>query len=317
MADPQNEFDSPWKQILEAYFPEFIAFFFPHIYPEIDWQRPPEFLDKELQQIAPAAELGVRLADKLVKLWRHDGEETWLLLHIEIQNQEDGQFAQRMFIYHYRIFDYYQRQVVSLAVLGDERATWRPGQYGYELFGCQLQFAFPVVKLVDYRSQWDALAYDRNPFATVVMAHLKTLDTNGDRRERKAWKIWLVKRLYDRGYSAMDVVNLTRFIDWLMTLPQELEALFWQDVLQFEEEKRMPYLMSLERMGEQRGEQRGAERERSLILRQLTRRVGELPDAIGGQITALSLEQLEGLGEALLDFSGLADLETWLAGLEP
>jgi predicted transposase/invertase (TIGR01784 family) len=54
---------------------------------------------------------------------------------------------------------------------------------------------------------------------------------------------------------------------------------------------------------------------RSLILRQLTRRVGELPQDVLERVETLSLEQLENLAEALLDFTSLADLQTWLAAL--
>lgn len=53
--------------------------------------------------------------------------------------------------------------------------------------------------------------------------------------------------------------------------------------------------------------------ERSLIFRQLNRQVGALPEAVQAQIAQLSIEKLESLGEALLDFSRLADLEQWLA----
>jgi len=59
--------------------------------------------------------------------------------------------------------------------------------------------------------------------------------------------------------------------------------------------------------------EQGIERgERSLVLRLLTRRVGELPEALRSPLDSLSLEQLEALGEALLDFSMIADLEHWL-----
>ncbi|QHG16873.1 DUF4351 domain-containing protein [Nostoc sp. ATCC 53789] len=69
--------------------------------------------------------------------------------------------------------------------------------------------------------------------------------------------------------------------------------------------------------GEQRGEQRGRKAEgQLLILRQLTRRVGELPQDMLNRIETLSLEQLENLGEALLDFQAIADLEAWFATLE-
>ncbi|WP_016950050.1 Rpn family recombination-promoting nuclease/putative transposase [Anabaena sp. PCC 7108] len=54
--------------------------------------------------------------------------------------------------------------------------------------------------------------------------------------------------------------------------------------------------------------------ERSLVLRQLNRRLGTIPDALLSQIQTLSVEQVEALGEALLDFSTLADLEGWLQG---
>jgi predicted transposase/invertase (TIGR01784 family) len=56
-----------------------------------------------------------------------------------------------------------------------------------------------------------------------------------------------------------------------------------------------------------------AEGERSLILRLLNRKVGEIPDAVLEAIDSLSISQLETLGEALLDFGSIADLESWLA----
>jgi predicted transposase YdaD len=54
------------------------------------------------------------------------------------------------------------------------------------------------------------------------------------------------------------------------------------------------------------------EGEQSLILRQLTRRVGDIAPAVRSQVQALSLAQLELLGEALLDFSEPGDLVKWL-----
>ena len=62
--------------------------------------------------------------------------------------------------------------------------------------------------------------------------------------------------------------------------------------------------------GRQEGRQEG---EVSVTLRQLNRRCGPLSDATTARIQALPLEQLESLAEALLDFSGPADLAAWLA----
>ncbi|MEH2139953.1 Rpn family recombination-promoting nuclease/putative transposase [Nostoc sp.] len=69
--------------------------------------------------------------------------------------------------------------------------------------------------------------------------------------------------------------------------------------------------------GEQRGREEGRKTEgQLLILRLLTRRVGELPQEVRSRIENLSLEQLENLGEALLDFQAIADLESWFSTLE-
>lgn len=125
------DFDSPWKAAIEQYFEEFVAFFFPRARAEIDWARGYEFLDRELQQVTRDAEIGRRLADKLVKLWLRDGEEVWMLAHIEVQGQYEPQFPRRLFVYNYRIYDRYRREVVTLTVLGDERG----GDRGSSLAG--------------------------------------------------------------------------------------------------------------------------------------------------------------------------------------
>ncbi|MEH2086983.1 Rpn family recombination-promoting nuclease/putative transposase [Nostoc sp.] len=58
------------------------------------------------------------------------------------------------------------------------------------------------------------------------------------------------------------------------------------------------------------------EGEKSLVLRLLAKRVGELPQEVRSQVESLSLEQLENLAEALLDFTSMADLDAWLAALK-
>lgn len=64
-SEMKSDYDSPWKVIIERYFPDFMAFFFPAAHADIDWQRGYTFLDQELQQITPDAEIGGRRVDKL------------------------------------------------------------------------------------------------------------------------------------------------------------------------------------------------------------------------------------------------------------
>lgn len=62
----------------------------------------------------------------------------------------------------------------------------------------------------------------------------------------------------------------------------------------------------------QEGIEQGIERSRSLVLRQLTKQVGTLPSEVRDRISQFSIDQIEALGEALLEFTTLADLEAWL-----
>jgi hypothetical protein len=100
-----TDFDSPWKEALEHYFPQFMSFFFPLAHADIDWARGYEFLDKELQQVVRDAELGRRLVDKLARVYARDGEEDWVLVHVEVQGQPEAAFAKRMYVYNYRLYD--------------------------------------------------------------------------------------------------------------------------------------------------------------------------------------------------------------------
>jgi hypothetical protein len=205
MTEQNDEFDSPWKDIVETYFQDFMQFFFPSIHDDIDWSRGYDFLDQELRQVVRDAELGKRLVDKLVKVWKISGEETWVLVHLEIQSQEESQFSTRIFVYYYRLRDRYNQKIVSLAILGDERESWRPQPFTEELWGCRVNFEFPIVKLLDYVSRWAELEESWNPFAIAVMAHLKTKETKRDAVARKEWKFRLTRRLYEQGYERQDI----------------------------------------------------------------------------------------------------------------
>ena len=52
---PATEMDSAWKEILDAYFQEFMTFFYPTLADAIDWSTPYDVMDKELQAITKDA----------------------------------------------------------------------------------------------------------------------------------------------------------------------------------------------------------------------------------------------------------------------
>jgi hypothetical protein len=316
MANTPDDYDSPWKTALVRYFPEFLAFYFPVAHQAIDWAQPHRFLEQELAQIVADAELGRRRVDGLVEVKLRDGSDQWVYIHVEIQGQKRSNFAERLFIYNYRLYDRYRRPVATLAVLTDSDPQWRPRGFSYELLGSQTSIEFATVKILDYAPQLETLLEDTNPFALVTVAHLLTQQTRKDLSGRYDAKWRLARLLYERDWDKQRILDLFGIIDWLMRLPPDLERQLWTSIQDLERNQAMPYVLRIERILRKEARQEGRqEGESTLIVRQLSKRFGSLSAGVVEQIRGLSAPQLEVLGEALLDFQSLADLDSWLASL--
>ena len=251
--------DSFWKEVLEKLFKEFLQFFFPKIHRDIDFGKGYQFLDKEFQQISRKANKGKKIVDKLVKVYLKNGREKWLLIHIEIQGQKDVSFAERMFTYYYRIFDKYKRDVVSLALLTDTNRLYRPQEYTREFkdWEFSLRFKFPLVKIIDYINYEFEKEYEKNVFAIVAHAFLKTMETEGDDSERFRWKRQFVLRLYDLGLAQETIYNLYQFIEWIMALSEPLEEKLLTELVKIEEKEKMGYITYAERKWKKEGKREG------------------------------------------------------------
>jgi len=239
------EFDSPWKEAIHLYFERFLEFFFPAIWADIDWRLGYTMLDKELNKLSARGALGSRTVDALVRVTRLAGEEEWVLIHLEVQSQVDPHFEARMAQYHCRIRDYYNRDVCTLAILGDEVPGWRPRFFRRDLWGCRLTLRFPVRKLLNFPKF--ARKHD-NPFSWLVASHRQAQMTRDDPQSRRTVKLRLVRGLYLAGLGRERIVEFFRFIDWLLKLPSEIEYSFQEDLASLEEEQQMVYITSVERI---------------------------------------------------------------------
>jgi hypothetical protein len=279
--------DSPWKQILRGYLPDAMDFFFPGISELIDWRYPPVFLDKELEQLNPDDKIGKRYADQLVEVRFKGGELKILLLHIEIQASKDKNFEERMLIYAIRIYSRFKQLPASLAILCDSNTDWRPNEWCLTSPSSSLDFRFTSVKLMDYEEQWDWLESSQNPFAVVVMAHLKAEELKRKAKERKNWKFLLVRGLYEKGYNGDQVRDIYRFVDWIMVLPEKLGDTFWNELKAFEQEKNMTFITSVEKIGIKAGTQ---ETEKRIVLSMLSNGMS-LEDI--AKFTGISINQIK------------------------
>ncbi|MBD2181815.1 transposase [Planktothrix sp. FACHB-1355] len=305
----RSDYDSAWKEALTVYFEPFMAFCFPDTHRDIDWQRGYETLDTELQEVIRDAETGRRLADKLVKVWLNSGEEAIVLIHVEIQGQEQSDFSERMYIYNHRLFDRYRQKVFSFAVLGDENTNWRPTGYSYSRWGFQSSLQFPVVKLLDYAAA--TLEESTNPFATIIAAHLETQATRSDLQRRFQSKLRLVRRLYERGYSRNQILELFRFIEWIMALPAAVQQEFKTEIRRIEEERRMSYITSFERDGIQQGR---LQTSREDVIEVLETRFSTVPDTLKNSIFAIDdLGLLKQLLKRAITIDSVQEFEQLLA----
>jgi len=265
-----NEFDAPWKAALEWFLEPFLALCFPDIHAQIDWSVRPTFLDTQLQQIAPEHRRGPRTVDKLVRVRLRDGREEWLLIHIEVQAQRQGEFPERVFVYYYRLRDKFHQTVVSLAVLADDDPAWCPCRYQEGFGGCDLTFRFPVFKVLALQEPEQIFERTGNPFALLVAAHQAALATQDSAAHRCLERLRLVKYLHRHGLSREQVRNLFRVMVWLTRLPDEWELRFRNRLTIFERKQtRMTTLLApFEIVAQKKGLKEGLRKGRQEGLRE-------------------------------------------------
>ncbi len=150
---------------------------------------------------------------------------------------------------------------------------------------------FPLVKLLDYNNMAE-LENNSNPFAVVVMAHLKARQTRHNNNERYEWKWHLTLELYERGYDKQDVIHLFLFIDWVMTLPDELKKSFSQRLLEYEENKKMRFVSSVEEYCMEKGRKEGLEKgmlleAREMVAEALSAKFSGIPEYIMKRISTI------------------------------
>jgi hypothetical protein len=91
----------------------------------------------------------------------------------------------------------------------------------------------------------------------VLRAHLQSLLTHGNPELRYAEKRHLIIGLFDRGLTEEKIRELIRLIDWFLELPSDLQTEFRAEMYAYEQEKKMPYVTSFERLAREEGKRDG------------------------------------------------------------
>lgn len=307
--------DGAWKEILNEMFAEMLQLFFPKYYKKIDWSVPPEFLDNELQTLTATSEETKRLADKLAKVKLKNGKDQYLLIHVEVQGYGDEQFARRMFVYYYRLFDTYEEQITSLAILTRPGSGQVSNVFRSRFVDGLLLYRFPMVKVWELRAQMEELRQSKNPFAHLMLAQLSDI-YDQTQQERYVSKLRILRDAVDMGFDRKIMIKLFRLTDWLLRLPKSLETQL-RTVLTQERGGKVNYITSWEEIAMEQGIEQGMERGRRAAAFDLTRlllseRFGAIAPEVEGQMQNLSEEQLRSLATALLHFENIQDVSAWL-----
>ncbi|MBE9057803.1 DUF4351 domain-containing protein [Sphaerospermopsis sp. LEGE 08334] len=105
-----------------------------------------------------------------------------------------------------------------------------------------------------------------------------------------------------------DIVACTEILAGLRFEKQLISQLLREDIM-----RESVIYQDIFQKGEKQGEKLGrTEGEQRTIIRQLTRRFGELDSSLVDRIKTLNIEKLDNLADALLDFSNINDLVIWL-----
>jgi predicted transposase YdaD len=121
----------------------------------------------------------------------------------------------------------------------------------------------------------------------------------------------LLQLLTTLQLNPAQVQLISGFVDTYLELNSQEEVVFQEQLANIEareQEEVMQIVTSWMRQEEKQGELK-------LLMRQINRRFGEISPDLKGKIENLSTLELENLGEALLDFSDVADLEAWFESL--
>jgi hypothetical protein len=233
---PAIDFDNNWKEVIEKHVEKAVLFFLPNLHPQVDWTRTPIFLEQEMRNIRRKTLKGrKKIVDKLIKVWLKTGEERWILIHIEIESSDTGDFNARMFTYFSRAYDKYDVMIVALALLVGETPPPSYNKFEMKEYGTHVFYAYNAYVVAD-QNEKDLLA-STNIFALFILANLYTIQTKDDMQRRLEMKKKMYELAVERKIPLETMDNLIIFVFQIMTLPLDEEANF-KDFYEKNEKKR-------------------------------------------------------------------------------
>jgi predicted transposase YdaD len=230
-------------------------------------------------------------------------EITGKILHLEFQTQaaSNPPLPFRMLDYYTRLKRQYGYQIEQVIIFLQETTSELVFQNRFE--DTNTLHSYRVIRLWEQ----DPAPFLANP-ALLPFATLTRTGSPAALLEQVAQQVARIEDISERRniLSCADILAGLRFEKDL------IRQLFREDIMK-ESVTYQAILQEGVQQGLKQGVQQGLKQEAfSIILRQLSRRLGAVEPQMQERIQRLSIPQLEELGEALLDFSEATDLVAWL-----
>ncbi|HHP7232402.1 MAG TPA: Rpn family recombination-promoting nuclease/putative transposase [Xenococcaceae cyanobacterium] len=233
-------------------------------------------------------------ADALILL-----QSSEVVLHLEFQTQPDEAIPFRMADYRLRVHRRYpNKNMRQLVIYLKSTRSELVQQTVFTISG--MRHEFEVIRL------WEQPYSDLLQFPGLLP--LAVLGRTNDRTKTLREISSLIDNLKDRREQS-NIAAATSLLAGLVLKKEVIRAVLREEIMQ-----ESVIYQDIKAQGIKQGLQQGLQQGQSIIvLRQLKRRLGKIESEDETRINGLSVEQLEALGDALLDFSNRDDLLAWFA----
>ncbi len=254
---------------------------------------------------------GKRYETDLIVEAKFLGQKTCFLIHVEHQSETEKDFSKRMFRYFARLYEKHDLPIYPV-VLYSQDSPKRPEPDNHKISfpdRLVLDFRYRVIQL--NRLNWRDFVNKPNPVASALMAKMGIT-----KQERAKVKLECLRLLATLKLDLARMQLISGFIDTYLRLNEEEEKYFQEELTELkpkQQEDVMEIVTSWMEQGLEQGIHKGVHQgQAAMVMGQLTHKLGEVKNEQKALIESLSVDQLDALGKALLDFSVVEDLVAWL-----
>lgn len=325
--------DGLFKELLLTFFREFLELFAPDV---LKYGDPTDISPAATETFLDAHDMGQRRSDLVIRVKFADGSGAFFLIHIEIESQvrTDVDFAKRMFRYFARLHELHDEPVYPIALFAfdapgrDEPDTYRVAFPDRDV----LRFEFLKIHL--RKLHWRDFVNRDNPLAAALMAKMGY--TKQERPRVKLECLRLLAKLepnpdkqrligrFVETYLALDETEVQQYNELMEAMPLAekqavTEVLTYWERLGLEkgfhlgrEEGRQEGRQEGRLEGLEEGREQGRVKMRNMLLSLVEARFGPVPEHDRLMLDRLTLEALEGIGDAAVKADTYDDVRTLL-----